>query len=194
MPRLTKPLTNTEIKQAKPKATIYSLNDGQDLQLRIMPNGSKTWLFVYFRPHTKKRTSISFGSYPELTLAKARAAREIAREQLANDIDPQEFRDDQAKVKSLAQKNTLEHIAAAWLEVKKSKVSDDHATLNEEGFDEDVVEAALSHIGKNQVRNAYNRADYLERRKPMMEWWDNFIDEAATGNTSLGFKGLRIVT
>ena len=40
--------------------------------------------------------------------------------------------------------------------------------LNEQGFDADVIEAALAHIGKNEVRNAYNRANYLERRKLVM--------------------------
>ncbi len=41
--------------------------------------------------------------------------------------------------------------------------------LNEQGFDPDLIEAALAHIGKNEVRNAYNRAEYIERRKPLME-------------------------
>ncbi|MGV6827395.1 MAG: tyrosine-type recombinase/integrase, partial [bacterium] len=58
--------------------------------------------------------------------------------------------------------------------------------LNEQGFDADVIEAALAHTGKNEVRNAYNRANYLERRKPVMDWWSNYIDEASTGYLSLG--------
>ena len=66
--------------------------------------------------------------------------------------------------------------------------------LNEEGFDADVIEAALAHTGKNEVRNAYNRANYLERRTPMMKWWSEHIEEAATGNMSLtGNKGLKVV-
>jgi integrase len=53
--------------------------------------------------------------------------------------------------------------------------------LNEQGFDPDIIEAALAHVGKNEVRNAYNRADYIERRKPMMVWWSGRIEDAATG-------------
>lgn len=49
--------------------------------------------------------------------------------------------------------------------------------LNEAGFDPDVIEAALAHIQPNAVRRAYNRTDYLERRRPMMEWWSNFVDQ-----------------
>ncbi|MFT6303043.1 MAG: hypothetical protein ACI9XK_004890 [Granulosicoccus sp.] len=66
--------------------------------------------------------------------------------------------------------------------------------LNEEDFDADVIEAALALIGDNEVRNAYNRADYFERRKPVMQWWSKHIEQAATGNMSLtGCKGLKIV-
>ncbi len=66
--------------------------------------------------------------------------------------------------------------------------------LNEEGFNGDVIEACLSHIGKNEVRNAYNRATYLDRRKPVMQWWSDHIEMAATGDMSLtGKKGLKIV-
>lgn len=49
-------------------------------------------------------------------------------------------------------------------------------TLNEAGFDPDVIEAALAHVDKNEVRAAYNRAEYLERRGTMMAWWSNSIN------------------
>jgi integrase len=58
-------------------------------------------------------------------------------------------------------------------------------TLNEQGFDHDVVEAALAHGDKDTIRAAYNRATYLERRKTMMQWWSNHIEQAAMGNMSL---------
>lgn len=34
-------------------------------------------------------------------------------------------------------------------------------TLNEEGFNGDIIEAALAHTDKNEVRKAYNRSTYL---------------------------------
>jgi len=54
MATTTKPLTNAEVKQAKPRERLYKLYDGDGLQLRIMPNGSKIWLLDYKRPYTKK--------------------------------------------------------------------------------------------------------------------------------------------
>jgi len=61
-------------------------------------------------------------------------------------------------------------------------------TLNEQGFDPDVIEAALAHVDANQVRAAYNRAEYLERRRTMMTWWSNHIQQAATGDMGLATK------
>jgi integrase len=412
MARTTKPLTNTEVKQSQPREKVYTLSDGEGLQLRIKPNGSKLWLLDYKRPYTKKRTSLSFGSYPDLSLTEARKKRIAAKELLANEIDPQEHRDENIRISVEAHSNTLEHIADKWLKVKKASISADHAAdtwrsielhifpslgkvpihkitairtidtirpiaekgsletvkrlcqrlneimvyavntgyvaanplagitkafqkptkqhlptlkpdelpllmhtlstasikyttrcliewqlhtmvrpseaagtrwdeihietaiwhipaermkrniehivplssqclallefmkpisafsqfvfpsdrnskkhtnpqtantalkrmgfdkqlvahgmrslastiLNDEGFDADVIEAALAHIGNNEVRNAYNRANYLERRKPMMNCWSDHIEKAAIGNMSLtGNKGLKLV-
>ena len=57
-------------------------------------------------------------------------------------------------------------------------------TLNEQGHDPDVIEAALSHVDKNEVRRAYNRAEYLERRRVLMFWWSQHIEDSATGKLS----------
>lgn len=43
--------------------------------------------------------------------------------------------------------------------------------LNEAGFNSDVIEAALAHSDKNEVRKAYNRSTYLNARIDLMNWW-----------------------
>lgn len=45
--------------------------------------------------------------------------------------------------------------------------------LNEHGCDPELIEVALAHIDKDEVRSTYNRADYIERRRPMMKWWSD---------------------
>ena len=57
--------------------------------------------------------------------------------------------------------------------------------LNEHGWDPELIEVALAHVDKDEVRSAYNRAEYIDRRRPMMAWWSNHIQEAATGNLSV---------
>lgn len=47
--------------------------------------------------------------------------------------------------------------------------------MNEHGFNADVIEAALAHSDKNEVRRAYNRATYIEKRKLIMDWWGHYV-------------------
>lgn len=413
MAKVVKPLTNTEIVQAKPKDKEYNLSDGDGLILRIKPTGSKLWLFNYYHPYTKKRSNLSIGAFPDVSLAQARKKRLEARTLLADDIDPKEHRDSVQRAIEQEHLNTLLKVANDWFSVKKTKITPDYADdiwrslnnhifpklgnfpiskltatstidvlkpiaakgsletvrrlcqrlnevmtyavntgviysnplsgighafeapkkqfmatlkpeelpglmkalntasikivtrcliewqlhtmvrpseaagakwneidfneqiwvipaermkmkrehivplsnqsmnlletlkpisahreyifpadrnpkthanaqtanmaikrmgyagklvshglralastiLNEQGFDADLIEAALAHVDKNEVRRAYNRADYLERRKPLMNWWSEYIENAATGNMSVagGVKTLRLV-
>lgn len=57
--------------------------------------------------------------------------------------------------------------------------------LNEHGWAPELIEVALAHVDKDDVRSAYNRAEYIERRRPMMKWWSEHIQEAATGSLSV---------
>jgi len=47
--------------------------------------------------------------------------------------------------------------------------------LNEAGFNSDVIEAALAHSDRNEVRKAYNRSTYLKKRTELMNWWGEFV-------------------
>ncbi|KUQ08209.1 integrase [Enterobacter roggenkampii] len=47
--------------------------------------------------------------------------------------------------------------------------------MNEQGFNSDVIEVALSHIERNEVRKAYNRSLYLKQRQELMNWWGNMV-------------------
>ncbi|ELQ5982772.1 tyrosine-type recombinase/integrase [Cronobacter sakazakii] len=51
--------------------------------------------------------------------------------------------------------------------------------LNETGLDSDAIEACLAHIDKNEVRRAYNRSTYLEKRKVIMNIWGHFVKKAS---------------
>lgn len=71
--------------------------------------------------------------------------------------------------------------------------------LNEHGdWDPKLIEVTLAHADKDEVRSAYNRADYIERRRPMMNWWSEHIQQAATGSLSVSAvqatRGLKVVS
>lgn len=48
--------------------------------------------------------------------------------------------------------------------------------LNEAGFNADVIEASLAHSDKNEVRRAYNRTTYLNKRIELMQWWGDYVE------------------
>jgi integrase len=412
MPKVVAPLTDTQVKNAKPRDKEYNLSHGKGLQLRIKPSGRKVWLFNYFRPYSKKRANLKIGEYPNTTLAQATSTRNKYLALVEQSIDPQEHEIEEGR-KTLVQKEaTLSNVSNDWFEIKRTTVSEDYAekvkrmlelhvlkslgsypldkltapividslkqleakgsletlrricqklneimtwavntgvihhnplsgikaafkspvvrnqlsipptelpafmmalqrasikfvtrcliewelhtltrpseaahakwseidlindvwiipaermkmrrshvipmspqakailmemqpisanyefifpsdraiekpmseqtanmaikrmgykgklvahglrslgstVLNEEGFDPDIIEAALAHVDKNQVRSAYNRTDYLERRKVMMCWWSEFIQQASIGSNSVtGYRGLKAV-
>lgn len=49
--------------------------------------------------------------------------------------------------------------------------------LNEMGFNPDAIEAQLAHKDSNEIRAAYNRAQYLDERRDMLQKWANYLDE-----------------
>lgn len=120
----TTPLTDTQIKKAKPQDKEYNLNDGNGLALRVKPSGSKLWLYNYYRPITRKRANLSLGKYPDLSLAKARAKTLAARELLADGIDPKDNRDNELKAKQAILQHTFEMVANEWLKLKASEVKE----------------------------------------------------------------------
>ncbi len=124
MSKITNPLTNTEVDKAKPKDKEYNLLDGYGLMLRVKPTGTKSWLFNYYHPITKKRKNLSLGQYPALSLANARKKRAEAKELLADNIDPQEHRNDQQVVDRFKASNTFLFIASNWFEIKKTKIAE----------------------------------------------------------------------
>lgn len=65
MARLTKPLTDTEIKNARPKEAEYTLHDGDGLQLLIKTSGKKVWQYRYSQPFNQKRAKLTFGPIPK---------------------------------------------------------------------------------------------------------------------------------
>jgi len=55
--------------------------------------------------------------------------------------------------------------------------------LNENGFRADAIERQLAHTEHNQVRRAYNRAEYLDERVAMMDWWSSYLVDCCKKST-----------
>lgn len=127
MAKVTTRLSDKEIKSAKPKEKEYILSDGDGLRLRVKPNGSKLWLLNYTHPIKRKRTNLSLGKYPDLSLANARKASQEARELLAQGRDPQEDRKRQQQEHKAIHQHTFINVAKEWFEIKKDDVTPEYA-------------------------------------------------------------------
>src|SRR4249919_1643311 len=79
-------LTDTRIRNAKPKPKPYKLSDGGGMYLLVMPDGARYWRMDY--RFAGKRRTLALGVYPTLSLSDARARREDARASLDRDVDP----------------------------------------------------------------------------------------------------------
>jgi len=86
----TRPLTDTAVRNLKPEAKPYKKSDGGGLHLLVTPQGSKLWRLSY--RFGGKQKLLSLGKYPAVGLSKARAARDLAKTQLADGIDPSSHR------------------------------------------------------------------------------------------------------
>jgi integrase len=59
---------------------------------------------------------------------------------------------------------------------------------NEAGWNGDLIEKQLAHEERDDVRNAYNRAQYLAERRKLMQWWADHLDALRKGAEVLPFK------
>ena len=55
--------------------------------------------------------------------------------------------------------------------------------LHENNFPSDWIERQLAHEDEDKIRSAYNRAEHLSERRKMMQWWADYLDEAAKKQT-----------
>jgi len=53
--------------------------------------------------------------------------------------------------------------------------------LNEMGWPADAIERQLAHAERDEVRGAYNRAEYMVERRRMMQAWADHLDSLASG-------------
>ena len=118
--KVIKPLTVKQIDNAKPIAKPYRLYDGGGLSL-LVKSTAKIWHFNYQKPISKKRTVVSFGAYPIVSLADARAKRDEYLALLAQDIDPQAQVKQQLTERKAELDNTFYKVSQDWLSEQSYK-------------------------------------------------------------------------
>ena len=123
MPKINPPLTDTAIKNLKPKDKIYKKSDGQNLFIFIEPGGRKFFALEYKSPLTLKMRRMALGNYPLLTLAKARELRMELLRQINDGVDP-------LNAKSSDTSRNFERLAMEWID-KKSEIIKEWTAQNQ---------------------------------------------------------------
>lgn len=106
------PLTDTKVRNIKPKTKPFKLFDEKGLYLLVTVQGSKCWRLKY-RLLGKEKV-LAIGLYPDISLAEARDKRDAARKQLANDIDPSVLKQVTKHAENGALDNSFETVAREW--------------------------------------------------------------------------------
>jgi integrase len=136
------PLTDTAIRNAKPKDKPYKLADEKGLFLLVNPNGSRWWR-LKFRIGGKEKL-LSLGVYPAVSLKEARDKRDEARKLIAQGVDPCA----QRKATRAAEAETFEAIAREWLAKFGPSWTPEHAERITRRFERNV----FPWIGARPVR------------------------------------------
>lgn len=146
MPKVVLPLSDIQIKNAKPKDKSYKLADGGGLYLEVMSTGSKLWR-MKFKQANGNESRLAFGSYPETSLVEARKKRAAARAQMAAGIDPAQAKRIEKKNKATSNANTFEAVAREWHENKLESWQERTATNVLHRLEKDVFPL----IGKQPI-------------------------------------------
>lgn len=138
MPKKTLKLNPMQVESAQVKSTEYMLSDGDGLYLRVKVNGTKSWIFNYTQPITKKRRKTSLGIFPDVGLAAARQKADEHRELLKKKIDP--LIDKQSRELSQRQEveTTFKSIAQEWLALQQLKIAATTYKKVSRYFDKDI--------------------------------------------------------
>ena len=122
--------------------------------LIVNPNGSKLWRMVY--RYGGKQKQLSFGAWPDVSLAQARAQRDEARKLLADDIDPSQKKKQDKIAKAEAATNTFAALADEFLQ-KNAREGKSEATLSKKRW---LIGLALKDL-QTKPMGEINAADIL---------------------------------
>lgn len=157
------PLTDTEVRRAKPQEIAYRLSDGRGLFLFVTPAGGKLWRWKYRFEGREKLMAI--GQYPDVSLAVARERHAASRRLLASGTDPMVARKAEKSARRRAAANTFETVAALWLDHWRVDKSSQHANATESRLRTNVFPVIGSRpISAIQPREVVDMVKAIESR------------------------------
>lgn len=137
-------LSETAVRNARPKEKQYLLRDGEGLLLVVEPSGRKWWkLRTVF---AKRESSFSLGSYPDTSLALARQKKSEYRTKIAEGMDPTVYC--QSLKAAMEGDGSFESVAMEWFEKFSKQWSKSHSDRIISRLKSDV----FPYIGRRSIK------------------------------------------
>lgn len=168
-------LTEKQVKALKPKEKEYTVSDDTGsrregrLVMRVRPNGTKEWVYVYYLGKCKKKVSV--GKYPTLSLAHARDQVQVLAQVLNEGNDPGRYLRDQKSGKTESdERGALGLLIGAYIENMKD--------LGKPSYKE--VEKTLERYVKKDFERIWNKEAYRVTSEDIHDILEFHIDRGIT--------------
>lgn len=140
------PLSDSKIKATKPGDAPVVLHDGFGLYLEISPAGKRSWKFRY--RVDGKRSKVTIGQYPLVSLQEARAERDRLRKMVDEGQNPSAEKKAKKIVRALEKSNTFESVSREFISKNEAKWTPLYTAQLISCFEKNVFPS----IGKMPVR------------------------------------------
>ena len=142
-----KMLTDAQVRKIKPLDKKKRYSDEKGLYLEVTPSGGRFWRLKY--RFNGRESTLTIGSYPEISLAQARRARDEARIQLYNNIDPNTVKNQ--RLQQMDESTLFKSLAMEWMEDRKAVIKETTYLRDLSVFEKDLF-PALGDMPIDQIK------------------------------------------
>ncbi|ENU81849.1 hypothetical protein F975_00465 [Acinetobacter sp. ANC 3789] len=140
-------LTDAQVRKIKPLEKRKRYSDEKSLYLEVTPAGGRFWRYKY--RFNDRESTLTIGSYPEISLAQARRARDEARIQIYKNIDPNAVKND--RLQQADESLLFKSLAMEWMEDRKAVIKETTYLRDLSVFEKDLF-PALGKMPIDQIK------------------------------------------
>lgn len=127
-------LTDAQVRKIKPLDKKKRYSDEKGLYLEVTPSNGRFWRLKY--RFNGRESTLTIGSYPEISLAQARRSRDEARIQLYNNIDPNVVKNH--RLKKMDESTLFKVLAMQWMDDRKAAITEGTYLRDLSVFEKDI--------------------------------------------------------
>lgn len=140
-------LTDAQVRKIKPIDKKKRYSDEKGLYLEVTPSGGRFWRLKY--RFNGRESTLTIGSYPEVSLAQARRVRDEARIQLYNNVDPNAAKNQ--RLDQTDKNNLFKVLAMEWMQDRKDAITEGTYLRDLTVFEKDLF-PALGDMPIDQIK------------------------------------------